>query len=189
MLSKSTLYCHITGRSWPVNGDKWSHCTSGWIQNWITITERSNWRQIFDFLARVKFNGWHEQKTIESISHALRRYVYNLIAICEFILSNRPENLKFDPKRRFFSPCDLKIWEMPLKNNRAPLLCYFATSNFVNHFVAIGELEFEIVSGNAHFGSNVAIFLSCVTLESHRWPWKTMGYLFYVGTHKEQVVN
>ena len=27
--------------------------------------------------------------------------------------------------RRFFEPCDLEIWRMTLKNNRAPLLCYF----------------------------------------------------------------
>ena len=25
----------------------------------------------------------------------------------------------------FFAPCDLDIWQMILKNNRAPLLCYF----------------------------------------------------------------
>ena len=27
--------------------------------------------------------------------------------------------------QRFFVPCDLYIWRMTLKNNRAPLLCYF----------------------------------------------------------------
>ena len=27
--------------------------------------------------------------------------------------------------RHFFVPCDLEIWRMPLKNNRAPLLCCF----------------------------------------------------------------
>ena len=27
--------------------------------------------------------------------------------------------------RRFLEPCDLEIWRMTLKNNRAPLLCYF----------------------------------------------------------------
>ena len=41
-------------------------------------------------------------------------------------LSYSPEtpNLghKFDD---FFEPCDLEIWRMTLKNNRAPLLCYF----------------------------------------------------------------
>ena len=33
--------------------------------------------------------------------------------------------LKLDSNRRFFSPCDLEIWWMTQKNNRAPLLCYF----------------------------------------------------------------
>ena len=33
--------------------------------------------------------------------------------------------LKFDPNHQFFSPCDLEIWCMTLKNNQAPLLCYF----------------------------------------------------------------
>ena len=27
--------------------------------------------------------------------------------------------------RRFLEPCDLEIWRMTLKNNRAPVLCYF----------------------------------------------------------------
>ena len=34
----------------------------------------------------------------------------------------RPIWVKFD---NFFEPCDLEIWQMILKNNRAPLLCYF----------------------------------------------------------------
>ena len=33
--------------------------------------------------------------------------------------------LKLDWNHRFFSPCDLEIWRMTFKNNRAPLLCYF----------------------------------------------------------------
>ena len=48
--------------------------------------------------------------------------------------------LKLDSNRQFFSPCDLEIWWMTLKNNRAPLLCYF---KFVHHFIAIGELKLE----------------------------------------------
>ena len=36
--------------------------------------------------------------------------------------------LKFDPIHRFFSPCDLEIWCMTLKNNRAPLLYYIKLS-------------------------------------------------------------
>ena len=33
--------------------------------------------------------------------------------------------LKLDANRRFFSQCDLEIWCMIPKNNRAPPLCYF----------------------------------------------------------------
>ena len=33
-----------------------------------------------------------------------------------------------------------------------------ATSNFVHHFVAIGEFKLELQSGNAQFGSNSTIF-------------------------------
>ena len=36
-----------------------------------------------------------------------------------------PETLNSGQIRRFFVPCDLEIWRMTLKNNRAPLLCYF----------------------------------------------------------------
>ena len=123
--------------------------------------------------------------------------------------------LKLDLNRWFFSPCDLEIWWMTPKNNRAPLLCYFklfasfrshwriqtgvtvrkrliwvnidaffsrvtlkfdgwpsktighlfyATSSFVQHFVAIGEFKLELQSGNAQSGSNATLFRAV-------WPW------------------
>ena len=34
----------------------------------------------------------------------------------------------------------------------------FAVSSFVQHFIAIGEFKLELLSGNAHFGSNSTIF-------------------------------
>ena len=123
--------------------------------------------------------------------------------------SYSPETLNLGQNRQFFVPCDLEIWRMPLKNNRAPLLCcfklcasfqshqwiqtgvtvrkrpiwvkfddfyslatfkfdrwpcktighlFYATSSFVQHFVAIGEFKLEIQSGNAQSGSNSTIF-------------------------------
>ena len=126
--------------------------------------------------------------------------------------------LKLDSNRRLFSPCDLEIWWMTPKNNRAPLVCYFklfasfcshwwiqtavtvwqhliwvkiddffscvtlkfdgrasktighlfsATSSFVQHFVAIGELKLELQSGNAQSGANSMIFRAV-------WPWNLM---------------
>ena len=138
--------------------------------------------------------------------------------------------LKLDLNRPFFSPCDLEIWWMTPKNNRAPLLCYFklfascrshwwiqtgvtvrkplicikidaffsrvtlkfdgwpsktighlfyATSSFVQHFIAIGEFKLELQSGNAQSGSNAMLFRAM-------WPWnltddleKKKGRLFY----------
>ena len=124
----------------------------------------------------------------------------------------RPIWVKFND---FLEPCDLEIWRMTLKNNRAPLLCYFklyasfrshrwiqagvtvrkrpiwvkiddffrrvtlqfdvwpwktighlfyAASSFVHHFVAIGDFEFELQSGNAQFGSTSTIFRAM-------WTW------------------
>ena len=39
--------------------------------------------------------------------------------------SYSPETPNLGQIRRFLEPCDLEIWRMALKNNRAPLLCYF----------------------------------------------------------------
>ena len=39
--------------------------------------------------------------------------------------SYSPETLNLGQIRRFLEPRDLDIWWMTLKNNRAPLLCYF----------------------------------------------------------------
>ena len=52
----------------------------------------------------------------------------------------------------------------------------YATSNFVQHFIAIVEFELELQSGNTLFGWKSAI-LSRVTLKFDGWPWKTIGYL------------
>ena len=42
---------------------------------------------------------------------------------------------KLDLNHRFFSPCDLEIWWMTKKNNRAPLPCYFKLfASFHSHW-------------------------------------------------------
>ena len=127
-----------------------------------------------------------------------------------------PETPNLGQNRWCFVPCDLEIWWITLKNNRASLLCcfklcatfhshqwiqtgvtvwkrpiwvkiddffsrvtlqydlwpwktighlYYATSSFVHHFVAIGDFKLELQSGNAQFGSNLAMFLELCDLE------------------------
>ena len=83
--------------------------------------------------------------------------------------------LKFDPNHRFFSPCDLEsLWIGHL---------FYTTSSFVHHFNSIDEFKPKLQSGNDQFVSKLAIFfLSRVTFKFDRWPWKTIGQLFYVAS-------
>ena len=87
--------------------------------------------------------------------------------------------LKFDSNRRFFSPCDLEIWWMITKNYRAPLLHYiklcvlFQSHRWILTGVTVWRRSIRVKIGN---------FLSRVTLKFDRWPWKTIGHLFYVAS-------
>ena len=84
--------------------------------------------------------------------------------------------LKFDLIHRFLSPCDLEIWCMTLKNNRAPLLYYiklcvsFQIHRWIQTKVTVRKRSIRVKIGN---------FWSCVTLKFDGWPWKTIGHLFY----------
>ena len=50
-------------------------------------------------------------------------------------LSYSPETPNLCQIRWFSEPCDLEIWRMTLKNNRAPLLCYFKLcASFCSHW-------------------------------------------------------
>ena len=50
----------------------------------------------------------------------------------EVTVEKRPIWVKID---NFLEPCDLAIWRMTLKNNRAPLLCYFKLcASFCSHW-------------------------------------------------------
>ena len=69
--------------------------------------------------------------------------------------------------------CDLVIWGMAFKNNRAPLLCYI---KFVHHFKAIAEVKLMLQYGNSQFGSKSAIFLcqGClIVFVCPVWPWNS----------------
>ena len=93
--------------------------------------------------------------------------------------SYSPETLNSGQNRQFSVPCDLEIWWMTLKNNRAPLLCCFKLcASFHNHWwiqtkVTVPKLSIRVKIGN---------FLFCVTSKFDGWPWKTIGYLFHVAS-------
>ena len=63
--------------------------------------------------------------------------------------------------RRFFSRVTLKYDGWPSKTIGH---LFYATSSFVQHFVAIGEFKLELQSGNAQSRSKSTIFIAV-------WPW------------------
>ena len=56
---------------------------------------------------------------------------------------------------------------------------FYATSSFAHHFIAIVQFKLELQSGNTKSGQNQWFFLSCLTLQFDRCPWKTIGYILY----------
>ena len=93
-----------------------------WSQTWVTVWKHSI-RVKFFFLSRVtmKFDGW-PWKTIGHLSYTTLSFVHHFKSIGEVKIRLQSGNTQFGSKRQFFVPCDIEIWRMTLKNNRAPLL-------------------------------------------------------------------
>ena len=103
--------------------------THWWIQTVVTVQKCSILVRIFDFLSCVtlKFDWWPWQ-TIGHLFYATSSFVNHFKAIGEFKLEWQSGNAQFRSKSAMFVPCGLEISRMTLKNNRAPLLCYFIIS-------------------------------------------------------------
>ena len=89
--------------------------------------------------------------------------------------SYSPDTPNLGQIRRFLEPSDLEIWRMTLKNNRAPLQCYFKLcASFRSHWC----IQTWVRVRKRPIWSNSTIFFSRVTLKFDGWPWKTIGHLF-----------
>ena len=69
--------------------------------------------------------AWSQLKTIGHLYYATSSSMHHFVAIDEFKLELQSGNAQFGSKSMIFEPCDVAIWRMTLKNNRAPLLRYF----------------------------------------------------------------
>ena len=78
--------------------------------------------------------------------------------------------------RRFLEPCDLEIWRMTLKNNRAPLLCY---SKLCSSFCSHWWIQTWVTVPKRPIWVKIDHFFSRVTSKFDVWPRKTIGHLFY----------
>ena len=74
-----------------------------------------------------------------------------------------PETPNLGQIRRFLEPCDLEIWQMTLKNNRASLLCYF-------QLCAWFHCHMWIQTG-VRVRKQLSWVLTSVTLTFDLWPW------------------
>ena len=92
--------------------------------NWSYSPETPNLGQIWRFLesrVTMKFDRW-PWKTIGHLFYATSSFVQHFIAIGEFKLELQSGNAQSGSNSAILAPCDLEIWRMTLKNNRAPLL-------------------------------------------------------------------
>ena len=152
------------------------HCASlqshQWIQTWVTVRKRSIWIKIDNLLSRMtlKFDGqpWNTTGHL----YAASTFVHHFIAINWFNLELQSGSAKFRSKSMIFVLCDLKIWRMTLKNNRAPLVCYLKLcASFQSHWwtgVTVRKRPLWV---------KIEDFFSRVTLKFDGWPWKSIGHL------------
>ena len=100
--------------------------------------------------------------------------MHHFVAIGDWSYSLETPNL--GRIRRFLEPCDLAIWWMTLKNNRAPLQCYFKLyASFRSHW----WIQTGVTVRKRPSWVKIDDFFSRVTLQFDVWPWKTIGHLFY----------
>ena len=130
-------------------------------------------------MARVtlKFDGW-PRKIIRHVFYTTSSF--NLCIISDPSGNSnwrcRPETANLGQNRRFFAPCDLWIWRMTLKNNRAPLLFHFKLcASFSSHW----WIQTWVTVRKRPIWVKFDDFQSRVTSKFDAWPWKTIGHLFY----------
>ena len=78
-------------------------------------------------------------------------------------LSYSPETPNLGQIRRFLEPCDLEIWRMTLKNNRAPLLSHSKLYASFHHHMWIQT--------GVTVRKRLSWVVTSVTLTFDLWPW------------------
>ena len=122
-----------------------------WSQTWITIWKHSIWDKIGNFLSRVTLK--FDLRTLKSNRAPLLYY----IKLCASFQSHELIQSGVSVRKRsiqvkicnFLSCATLKFNGWPWKTTGH---LSHAASSFVHHFIAVGEFEIELQSGNAQFG-------------------------------------
>ena len=148
----------------------------GWIQSKFTGRKCSIWVKIGDLLSRVTL--FFMRMTLRN-NRAPPLCCFKLYASfhsyrwikTKVTLRKRSIRVKIGD---FFVPCYLENWLMTLKNNRAPLLCYFKLcASSRNHC----WIQSGVTVQKRPIWVKIDDFLSLVNLKFEWWPWKTIGLL------------
>ena len=93
----------------------------------------------------------------------LPSFVQHFVAIGELKLGNSPETPNLGQIWRFLEPCDLEIWRMTLKNNRAPLLSIIKLYASFHHHIWIQT--------GVTVQKRLSWVVTSVTLTFDLWSW------------------
>ena len=113
----------------------------------------------------MKFDGW-PWKTIGHLFYTTSSFVHHFVAIGEFKLELESGNAQSGSNSTILEPCDLDIWRMTLKNNRAPPL----SSVFCFQLCAWFHCHMWIQTG-VRVRKRLSWVVTSVTLTFDLWPW------------------
>ena len=135
-----------------------------WIQTKVTVQKRSIWVKIGDFLSRVtmKFEEW-PWKAIGHLFYATSSFMHHFVATGELKLKLQSGNAQFGSKSTILELCDLEIWWMTLKNNRAPLLSNIKLYASFHHHMWIQT--------GVTVRKRLSWVMTSMTLTFDLWPW------------------
>ena len=142
-----------------------------WIQTGVTARKRSIWGKIGVFFFCCDLKIW--RMTLKNNREHLRCYFKRCASFHSHLLIQNGVTV---PKHQiwvkitdfFFVPRDLEIWRMTLKNNRAPLLCYYKLCvSFHSH---LWNQKGSYSPETPNLGQNRRCFCPV-------WPWNLTDYL------------
>ena len=149
-----------------------------WIQNRVTVRKHQIWVKIGNFFVLCDLDIW--QITLKNNRAPFLCYFKLSASFHSHLLIQNGVTVW---KRSiwvkigdFFVLCELEIWQMTLKNNSTPLLCYFKLCASFHSNLWIQNI---VKVQNPLIWVKIGDFLSRVTLKFDGQPWKTIGHLFY----------
>ena len=151
-----------------------------WIETEVTVRKRSIQVRvkISDFFVLCDLEIWWmtlENNRAPLLYYTKRRASFQIHRWIQIGVTVRKRSV-WAKIGIFFLPCDLEIWRITLKNNRAPLLCCFKLcASFHSH----QWIQTEVTVWISQNLVKIDDFFSRVTLKFNGWPWNTIGHLLY----------